>query len=217
MIPRRAEIPSRASRSSSSSRSTGNDGSDLDPEGLEVAGAVLGVRDGPQTLHLGDRLAVGGQRSRRRRATTSRQPPQLDQPDRGLQVGHPEVEADLEVLLRRGQEGCVAVSAETLMACSRSLRARSAHVGSGVVIMPPSPVVRILRGWNDHAATSAPAADRPATVGRARAAGRVLDHDDAARVAQRPDRVEVDRHPALVDDDHGPGCRGQGSGDGLAP
>ena len=43
------------------------------------------------------------------------------------------------------------------MACSRRVRARSAHSGRVVVSIPPSPVVRILRGWNDQAVTSAPA------------------------------------------------------------
>ena len=43
------------------------------------------------------------------------------------------------------------------MACSRSCLARAAHSGREVVIIPPSPVVRILRGWKDQAAISAPA------------------------------------------------------------
>ena len=42
-------------------------------------------------------------------------------------------------------------------------------------------------------------ADRAALVGRAGAARRVLDHDDAARIGDRADVVEVDRHAALVD------------------
>ena len=48
-------------------------------------------------------------------------------------------------------------AADTLIACSRSRRERAAHSGREVVSMPPSPVVRILRGWKDQAAISAPA------------------------------------------------------------
>jgi hypothetical protein len=43
------------------------------------------------------------------------------------------------------------------MPCSRRRRRRAAHSGSRVTIMPPSPVVMILRGWNENTARPAPA------------------------------------------------------------
>ena len=57
--------------------------------------------------------------------------------------------------------------------------------------------------------------DRTAAVGRTGTAGRVLDDDDAERVAQRPDRVEVDRDAALVDDDDRAGAGGERPRDRL--
>ena len=52
------------------------------------------------------------------------EPAELDQADRRLQVGHPEVEADLEVLLRPAPARWRAGRRrETLIACSRSRRA----------------------------------------------------------------------------------------------
>src|SRR4051812_26268775 len=48
-------------------------------------------------------------------------------------------------------------AADTLIPCSRSLRSRAAHSVSDVVSMPPSPVVSSFRGWNDQAASEAPA------------------------------------------------------------
>ena len=78
--------------------------------------------------------------------------------------------------------------------------------------MPPSPVVRILRGWKDHAAISAPAPTGRPAVGRAGAAGGVLDDHDPAAVADLAQGVEVDGHAALVDRDDGLGALGDALG-----
>ena len=75
--------------------------------------------------------------------------------------------------------------------------------------MPPSPVVRSLRGWKEKAARSAPApTGRPRYTEPDRAGG-VLDDRDAARLAECPHRVEVGRDARLVDEDDGAGALGQ--------
>ena len=132
---------------------------------------------------------------------------ELDDADRGLQVGHSVVVADLDVLLGRRQRAWCRSAALTLIACSRSIRARAAHASFEVVNMPPSPVVMSLRGWNDHAAMTPLGADRTAVVGRAGRARGVFDHDDAAGIAQRPDGGTVGGYATLMDQDHRPGGR----------
>ena len=95
------------------------------------------------------------------------------------------------------------------MPCSRRRRSRAARSGSGVMIIPPSPVVSSLRGWKENAARLAPAPSRAAVVGRPGRAGSVLHHGDATRVAQRPHRVEVRRDAGLVHQDHRARALGQ--------
>ena len=75
--------------------------------------------------------------------------------------------------------------------------------------MPPSPVVRSLRGWKEKAARSA-----PAPTGRPRytdpdGAGGIFDDRDPARIAQRPHTSEVGGYTRLVNEDDSTGAIGQ--------
>ena len=80
--------------------------------------------------------------------------------------------------------------------------------------MPPSPVVRILRGWNENTADRPPAPTGRAAARRADGARGVLDDGDVARVAQRRIGVEVGGYAGLVDHDHRPGAVGDHGRDG---
>ena len=76
--------------------------------------------------------------------------------------------------------------------------------------MPPSPVVMILRGWNDHAARSAHRADRRAVdTSSRRRTRRPRRSAMPARVAQARRASDVGRHAALVHHDHRPGAGGE--------
>ena len=69
--------------------------------------------------------------------------------------------------------------------------------------MPPSPVVMILRGWNENATSPPlPPIGTPRYVGAERAR-RVLHHVDAERVAEPVDGVEVGGDAGLVHEEHG--------------
>ena len=136
---------------------------------------------------------------------------QLHQPDRGLHVGHPVVEADLQVALDHRLLAGVAL--------------RRAHVHA-VLAQPPQPGGDVRVRGDDHPALTGGEelarvegeggqgrrrADRPAPVHRARRAGGVLDHGDAPRLAERPDGVQVGGHAGLVDHDDRPGARRSGA------
>ena len=172
-------------------------------------GGVGARRAGPATL--GELVAGSGAASSRRRRDHRVEPAELDQPDRGLDVGHPVVEADLEVALRR--RGTARVP---LGGARRSCRARAAG-GRGrptprraVVSMPPSPVVSELARVEGPGGELGARA-RPGGRGTVEPAPQAASSTTAMpqRVAQRADRVDVDRHAALVDDDDGPGARRQ--------
>ena len=182
MIPRRAEMSASARWASSPSRSSGNSGADLDPERLEVAGAPLGVGDGAQPGQLGDLLGVRG-RDLAPTGDDLGQPAELDDADRGLQVGHPVVVADLEVLLRRRQDaGVPGGRGDAHRVLAQAARARGplgVRRGEHAALAGGDDLARVERPRGDVRART----DGPAAVGRAGAARGVLDHDDAARVA----------------------------------
>ena len=78
-------------------------------------------------------------------------------------------------------------AAEAFIPCSRSRRSRAARSASSVVSMPPSPVVTILRGWKDQAASSAPwPTGLPPTVApMAQAASSTRARSQSAQAARR--------------------------------
>ena len=75
--------------------------------------------------------------------------------------------------------------------------------------MPPSPVVRSLRGWNENAASSAPAPTgrRRYVDPAAQAASSITAMLE--RIAQGAHRIQVGGHSRLIDQDHGAGPAGQ--------
>src|SRR5207302_2097800 len=116
---------------------------------------------------------------------------ELHQADGGLDVGDPEVEAHLEVLLDDGALGAVAGGGA------------HAHAMLAQAAQPLRPVVP---GRGDHAALAGGehlagvereddevrvAADQLAVDGRADGTGSVLDHCDPERIAERVDRLNV--------------------------
>ena len=128
---------------------------------------------------------------------------ELDEPDGGLDVGHPPVEPGLQVRLDDDATGGVAVGGAGVHA---------------VLAEPPGtrPDLRVadgqhpalaggdeLAGMEGEGDEVAVAADQFAAIRRSDGAGGVLDDGDPSWVAQRVHRVDVGRDPGLVDEDDG--------------
>ena len=181
MMPRRAEISPSARCASSPSRSRGNSGPTSTQNDWKLDVPQSGSATARRPGELGDLLGVG----RGDLATPRddlRQPAQLDDADGGLQVRHPVVVADLEVLLRgrehAGVPGRGGHAHRVLAQAPRPLRPLGVGRREHAALARGDDLARVERPRRDVGA----GADGPAAVGRARAAGRVLDHDDPARV-----------------------------------
>ena len=216
MIPRRVAMPRSSSCCITASRSTREVVLEPDHERLVVRRAVRRVVGQHEARDVRERGAVRAPRARRRSATIASSLAQLHEADRRLEVRHAEVEAELDVLLEH--DGAARVP---LVRRSRPSRARAGAAAAararrrGVSSIPPSPVVRSLRGWKESA-TRLPAARR---AGRgsvepiAHAASSITATPRGAHTGL--DRLHVGRHAGLVDDDHGAGRRAERALDRL--
>ena len=120
MMPRRAEMSGLGELLRAAPR--GRAGSPAAPRPRRTGSCWCPTPGRPRCAarDLGDRLGVAGGELAAARDDLG-QPAELDEADRGLQVGHPEVVADLDVLLRRGQHAARAGRRRR-----RSSRARAA-------------------------------------------------------------------------------------------
>ena len=216
MMPRRAETPASASSASTSSR-VGGERRAADPERLVVRLRRTPGRAPARTPEQRPAAPGSGRPAPGAGATMPASRPQLHQADRRLDVGHPVVEAGLQVRLEHRLRAARAGPPRR-----RSCRARAAGAAgrpssaSSVVSIPPSPVVSSLRGWNDHAASSGAGADRPPVQRRAGRARRVLDH--GRRPARRPLAQRAGTSagtPPWCTGDARPGCAGADRVDGV--
>ena len=128
------------------------------------------------------------------------EPLELLAADRGLDVGHPVVEAVDRIVLEDHLWSCrgARCPAPTCRAGAAGGSARRTP-GSAVVSMPPSPMVITLRGWKEKQ-TMSPSGS-PILLPRpvepdlgADGAGGVLDHRQAVRARDRQDRGQIAGH-----------------------
>ena len=135
---------------------------------------------------------------------------ELHQADRGLDVGHPVVEADLEVLSSDRLPLRVALGgADAHAVLAQPAQPRAPSSASAVVSMPPSPVVMHLAGVERPRGQLGAGADRRAAVASTRPRTRRPRRRrcPAGRTA-RGSACDVGGHAALVDDDDRPGRGG---------